>query len=163
TAHTRLEQRGGVPVACSGGDAVALLAFGAGEPEVDPDGWSGRLEMVRGSAALLALSIAHQEPLVFPSRDQLESRLERTCAAWRRWSRERSYEGPWRAAVIRSALALKLLVSARSGAVAAAATTSLPEEIGGERNWDYRYAWIRDSAFTIDAFLQLGCRAEAQA
>jgi GH15 family glucan-1,4-alpha-glucosidase len=109
------------------------------------------------------LVFAHQEPLIFPSRDQLSLRLERTCASWREWVDNRDYDGPWRPAVMRSALALKLLVHAPSGAIAAAATASLPEVIGGERNWDYRYSWIRDSAFTIDAFLQLGCPAEADA
>jgi GH15 family glucan-1,4-alpha-glucosidase len=112
---------------------------------------------------LLALTFAHQEPLVFPARGELDARLERTCAIWRGWAEKRAYEGPWREEVIRSALALKLLVFAPSGAIAAAPTTSLPEEIGGERNWDYRYSWIRDSAFTIGAFLRLGCAPEAQA
>jgi GH15 family glucan-1,4-alpha-glucosidase len=112
---------------------------------------------------VVALSFAHQEPLVLPARSELDARFEKTCAVWREWTRGRTYNGAWQEAVLRSALALKLLVYAPSGALAAAATTSLPEVFGGERNWDYRFSWIRDSAFTLNAFLRLGCPAEAEA
>ena len=159
----RLARRNGSPVASSGSDAIALQSFDAGEPVINGQAITGRFEAAEGSSALLAFSFAHQEPLVFPSRTELTRRLDATCTGWRRWADARAYDGPWRNAVIRSALALKLLVHSPSGAIAAAATASLPEEIGGERNWDYRYSWIRDSAFTIDAFLQLGCPAEARA
>jgi GH15 family glucan-1,4-alpha-glucosidase len=159
----RLARRQGIAIASAGSDAVALQSFDAGEAAITDETIAGDFEVVEGSSALLTLSFAHQEPLVFPARDALEARLERTCASWRRWADDRAYEGSWHDAVIRSALALKLLVHAPSGAIAAAATASLPEVIGGERNWDYRYSWIRDSAFTIDAFLQLGCPAEAHA
>jgi GH15 family glucan-1,4-alpha-glucosidase len=153
----------GIPVASAGSDAIAVQSFEAGEPLVRGREIDGGFEARGGSSALLALSFAHQEPLVFPAREELTRRLDATCRSWRSWASNRAYGGPWRDAVIRSALALKLLVHAPSGAIAAAATTSLPEEIGGERNWDYRYSWIRDSAFTIEAFLQLGCPAEAHA
>jgi GH15 family glucan-1,4-alpha-glucosidase len=153
----------GTAVASAGSGAMALQSFEAGEPLVDERATQGRFEAREGSSALLAVSLAHQEPLVFPAREELTRRLDATCRSWRSWASNRAYEGSWRNAVIRSALALKLLVHAPSGAIAAAATTSLPEEIGGERNWDYRYSWIRDSAFTIDALLQLGCPAEAHA
>ena len=88
--------------------------------------------------------------------------LEDTLDYWRRWVSGIRYRGRWREVVIRSALALKLLTYEPSGAVVAAPTTSLPEEIGGVRNWDYRYTWIRDAAFTIYAFVRLGLTHEAQ-
>jgi GH15 family glucan-1,4-alpha-glucosidase len=155
--------RHGLAVAHAGSDAVALSAWKAGRPELRDGSISGHFEVRQGERALLALSTAHQEPLVFPERGHVESRLDRTVSFWREWARKREYAGPWREAVLRSALALKLLVFSPSGAIAAAPTTSLPETIGGERNWDYRFAWIRDSAFTLEAFLDLGCPAEAHA
>src|SRR3954452_1045317 len=160
---TRLAWRGGTPVATAAGDAIAICSFEAGAPRIDAGVVRGRFEALEGTRALVALCAAHAEPLVIPTRDELESRLDATAATWRRWSDDLSYEGLWRDAVIRSALALKLLVHAPSGALAAAATTSLPEEMGGERNWDYRYSWVRDSAFMLDALLGLSCAPEAQA
>ncbi len=155
--------RGGTPVASCGQDAVALCAWGAGDPILDERSISGSFVAPEGHAALIVLSAAHQEPVVFPSRAEVESRSEATLAFWRDWAGSRTYEGPWREAVIRSALALKLLIHAPSGAIAAAATASLPEQIGGERNWDYRFCWVRDSAFMLDAMMQLGCPDEAEA
>jgi GH15 family glucan-1,4-alpha-glucosidase len=159
----RIALRGGIPVANCGQDAFALSGWGAGDPVLDERSISGRFVATEGQAALLVLSAAHQEPLVFPSRDEVESRCEMTLAFWRDWAASRTYEGPWREAVIRSALALKLLIHSPSGAIAAAASTSLPEQIGGERNWDYRFCWVRDSAFMLDAMMQLGCPREADA
>ncbi len=89
--------------------------------------------------------------------------LDETIAYWRRWLSHTKYRGRWRETVHRSALALKLLTFKPTGAIVAAPTTSLPEQIGGERNWDYRYTWIRDAAFTLYAFLRLGFTEEAEA
>jgi GH15 family glucan-1,4-alpha-glucosidase len=162
-ASTRLGWRAGTPVATAGGDALAVCAFDVGAPEVGDGAIRGLFDAREGSQGLIALCATHHEPLVVPTRSELESRLDATAATWRRWSDELTYRGPWRDAVIRSALALKLLVHAPSGALAAAATTSLPEEIGGERNWDYRFSWVRDSAFTLGALLGLSCAPEARA
>jgi GH15 family glucan-1,4-alpha-glucosidase len=161
--RVRVGRRGGVPVVEAGADAVAVCAFAAGEPEVEEGRISGRFDIGGGEAALIALSFAHQEPLVLPTRSEIERRSEGTVAAWHRWSACGTYRGRWREAVARSSLVLKLLFFAPSGAVAAAPTTSLPEEIGGERNWDYRHSWVRDSAFTLDALLRVGCAEEAEA
>ena len=88
--------------------------------------------------------------------------LTQTLAFWRQWLRRCHYSGRWREIVHRSALVLKLLTFAPTGAIVAAPTCGLPEEIGGVRNWDYRYTWVRDAAFTIYAFLRLGLTSEAE-
>ncbi len=160
---TRMGCRGGVPVATRGADAIALCSWGAGEPLVEEGSISGRFEVTGDDRAVFALSFSHQEPLVIPARREVEARLAGTKALWRHWSDGLRRVPAWSDAVIRSALALKLLVHAPSGAIAAAGTTSLPEVLGGERNWDYRYCWVRDSAFVLGALLRLGCTAEADA
>jgi GH15 family glucan-1,4-alpha-glucosidase len=89
--------------------------------------------------------------------------LEATVAYWRKWVGQSGYRGRWREMVMRSALTLKLLTYAPSGALVAAPTTSLPEQLGGGRNWDYRYTWIRDAAFSLYGLLRLGFTEEAAA
>ena len=84
-----------------------------------------------------------------------------TIEYWRRWSSQLNYRGPYREQVLRSALALKAMVYAPTGAIIAAPTTSIPEEIGGVRNWDYRFSWLRDATFTLSAFNTLGYTQEA--
>jgi GH15 family glucan-1,4-alpha-glucosidase len=155
--------RGHVPVATHGADAVALMSWGAGSPAWTDGAVGAAWTIEAGQRSIVALTAARGEPLIFPARSAVESRLASTERFWNRWSSSRTYDGPWRESVVRSALALKLMIFAPTGASVAAATTSLPEEIGGIRNWDYRFCWIRDSAFLIDALLRLGCRAEAQA
>ncbi len=159
-AATRLAWRAGVPVATAGSDALAVCAFQVGTPEARGGVIAGRFEATPGLRALLALCAAHQEPLVIPAREECDERFDETVAAWQAWVSTRAFDGPWPDMVTRSALALRLLVQAPSGAVAAAATTSLPEDVGGERNWDYRFCWVRDAAFTLAAFLRLGCAPE---
>jgi GH15 family glucan-1,4-alpha-glucosidase len=161
--RTGIGWRSGVPVAAAGNQGLAVCSWDAGPPRVSADSISGRFQTSPGSQALVALCAADQEPLVLPTREDVERRLDETVASWQRWTGRSGYEGPWPEEVARSALALKLLVFAPSGAVAAAATTSLPEGIGGLRNWDYRFCWVRDSAFILNALVRLGFSAEVDA
>lgn len=96
------------------------------------------------------------------SEDQAAKLFRQTVAYWRQWLSQCTYRGRWREMVQRSALTLKLLTFEPTGAIVAAPTCSLPEGIGGERNWDYRYTWIRDAAFTIYALLRIGFTQEAE-
>src|SRR4029077_17934152 len=96
-----------------------------------------------------------------PSVAEAEDIFQRTVKFWQTWPSSCPYRGRWRERVERSALVLKLLTFEPTGAIIAAPTTSLPEVIGGTRNWDYRYTWLRDAAFTVYAFLRLGFTDEA--
>ena len=157
-----LEWRHGVPVIVAGRHALALQSFDAGEPAsaADPHGAQvyGSFTIREGESALLALSCFYDEPYLLSGRGAFDARLAHTVDFWQRWAGIASYDGPWGEAVVRSALALELLVYAPTGAMVAAATSSLPEAIGGSRNWDYRYSWLRDTAFTLEAMLRIGYR-----
>nr|WP_269153396.1 glycoside hydrolase family 15 protein [Streptomyces halstedii] len=103
---------------------------------------------------------SHHEPPALPDP---EGSLEATEQFWREWVEQCTYHGPYREAVVRSLITLKALTYGPTGGIVAAPTTSLPEEIGGVRNWDYRYTWLRDAAITLSSLLRTGYREEARA
>jgi GH15 family glucan-1,4-alpha-glucosidase len=119
------------------------------------------IELQAGETATFVLERA-AVPVPYSDAD-IDAEFDATVAFWRRWLRRSRYSGRWREMVHRSALALKLLTYAPTGAIVAAPTTSLPEHLGGARNWDYRYTWMRDAAFTLYALLRLGFAEEAGA
>ena len=161
--ETTLQRRAGRWFATSGTDALALGLWNAGEPEPLNGLLQAEFEVSEGGAALVELSAASEQPVVLAARGDTERRLERTARFWPDWTGRIEYDGPWRDAVVRSALVLKLLVFAPSGAIVAAPTASLPEWIGGGRNWDYRFTWLRDASWTLDALIRLGLDDEAHA
>ena len=116
-----------------------------------------------GSRSVIALLASQDEPLILPSIDTIDARIDRSDQAWREWANDLEVKGPYTATLRRNALALKLLLFSPTGAIAAAATNGLPERIGGKKNYDYRYGWLRDAAYTIKAFLRVGAVEEAKA
>lgn len=118
-----------------------------------------------GEKINLSLTFTCEGPAVIPplSEDYVSYKLSRTIDWWQKWAEQSQYTGPYKNHVIRSALTLKLLGYAPSGSYIAAATTSLPERIGGNINWDYRYCWLRDASFTVRSLLGLGYWEEAEA
>lgn len=122
----------------------------------------GRLHVRAGERVRLVLMAGHR-PVPTAVLAQLDALAAITVAYWRAWTNCCGYQGPYRDAVERSALALKLLTYAPTGAILAAATTSLPEVLGGSRNWDYRMSWVRDSTLTLFALSALGYHEEPEA
>ena len=125
---------------------------------------SGRALIHAGEHAYLSFAYAEEAPMVEPPLGELaRDQIARSARWWREWADRCSYRGPYRDIVVRSALVLKLMAYAPSGAVVAAPTTSLPEHLGGQRNWDYRHCWWRDASLMLRALFVLGYDAEGLA
>ncbi|OIK04829.1 glycoside hydrolase family 15 protein [Streptomyces monashensis] len=160
--HTLSSVDGGTVVFESAVQALALTST----VTLECDGRDARADfkLAEGESAVFALD--QFGGTVTPrgcARAEAEHEFNATVAYWRRWLHQSRYRGRWREMVHRSALTLKLLTYAPTGAIVAAPTTSLPEQLGGERNWDYRYVWVRDAAFAVYALLRLGFSGEAEA
>lgn len=112
------------------------------------------------SRQLLGLVATEREPLFLQDARDIDAGVDRTIANWTAWMDTFGWDGPWQPHVRRSALMLKTLIYAPTGAVAAAATTSLPESLGAPKNWDYRFAWSRDMAYSLQALFRFGLREE---
>ena len=154
---------GQIPVVADGGQNIALIVDGAEPARIAGRRVGGTIRTVPGQRSLVAAVATDHEPVVLPEPAHIDGRLDRTIESWRRWTGQIGYDGPWAGAVERSALALKTLLYEAGGAIAAAATTSLPEAVSGHKNYDYRYAWVRDSSFTLNALIGLGLHEEAHA
>ena len=127
-------------------------------------GASARVRLEAGDVVSFSLIHSEEGPAVLPPLgDLVDEKLAITGEWWRRWADRARYDGPYRDQVVRSALALKLMSYAPSGAILAAPTTSLPERVGGDLNWDYRFCWLRDGTFMTCALFGLGYEAEAEA
>jgi GH15 family glucan-1,4-alpha-glucosidase len=127
-------------------------------------GVGGRATLRAGERRYLSLTFNLEEPAVVPPfGEAAERKLSQTLEWWEEWAGRCRFEGRYRDHVVRSALTLKLMTYAPSGAVVAAPTTSLPECPGGERNWDYRYCWLRDASLTLSGLMDLGYEAEGEA
>lgn len=153
-------------VLITGGD-VRLGLTASVDLHLEDGDVSAELTLRQGEEALFVLEVLGPDATVAsvasPAEVDSDRLFHRTAQFWRSWIAQSTYTGRWRETVNRSALTLKLLTHEPTGAIIASPTTSLPESIGGGRNWDYRYVWIRDAAFSLYALLRLGFTDEAAA
>ncbi|MFD1722805.1 glycoside hydrolase family 15 protein [Amnibacterium endophyticum] len=171
-AVTRFDT-GSVPLLRAESIDIALVTGDAGRQDpVHPGNgpatdWSadfrGAFTTHEGSRHVLALMGTQDEPVHVPTVETADASIERTIEGWQAWSSHFDWQGPWQEQVHRSALALKLLLHSPTGAIAAAATTSLPESFTKAKNYDYRFAWVRDLSYTVDAMLRFGLTEEPHA
>ncbi len=146
------------------GGAGRLLLSGPAGFRVDGATATARLHLTAGQTVMFALQHGQMQepPLAAWDPGQIAARLTDTVEGWRSWSAiHQTYEGPWRDLVHHSGRVLQALTFQPTGAIVAAPTTSLPETIGGERNWDYRYTWVRDASLTMEALWVAACPDEA--
>jgi GH15 family glucan-1,4-alpha-glucosidase len=146
------------------GGADRLLLSTPVSFDIDGATATARVRLTAGQAAVFALGHGQMAgpPLAPWSAEEITARLDDTVAGWRSWSAiHQNYEGPWRELVHHSGRVLQALTFEPTGAIVAAPTTSLPESVGGERNWDYRYTWVRDASLTMEALWVAACPDEA--
>jgi len=162
-AHNLSLVAGGRTVVFTTGNEVHLLKS-PHALERDGTGVTSEFTLQTGEQAVFAMRPCHGCTIAGVAEQPVdgEALLAETVRYWRGWVAQSQYHGRWRETVTRSALVLKLLTYLPTGAIVAAPTTSLPEEIGGVRNWDYRYTWVRDAAFSVYALLRLGYTEEAE-
>ena len=161
--HTVEQRDGELIFASTGADGTALRLRTNVPLTIDSSGAAtGTFELAAGeTAAFVMEEVGDGLPSPSLAPDYVSRAFRDTVNFWRSWIGRSQYAGRWREIVHRSALVLKLLVSETHGSLMAAATFGLPEEMGGERNWDYRYTWIRDASFTLYALIRLGYTEEA--
>lgn len=162
-ARPWVHRRNGVPVFEAGQVQLAVLTDAVGTAQITDQEAGAQFVARRGERALLAVIVTEREPLRLPKVAEVHARIDLTGDRWRRWSANISYDGPHPDAVRRSALTLKALTLAPYDGIAAALTTSLPEKVGGQRNFDYRFGWVRDASFALDAMIRLGLSEEVHA
>src|SRR6516165_7337540 len=146
------------------GGADRLLLSGSADSRVDGATATARLGVTAGQTVSFALQHGQmaEPPLAAWDADEIAARLEDTLKGWRSWSAiHQTYSGPWRDLIHHSGRVLQALTFQPTGAIVAAPTTSLPETVGGERNWDYRYTWVRDACLTMEALWVAACPDEA--
>lgn len=143
-------------------DQLAMRLTASADLSIEDDVVTTELQLRAGQTVEFVLEVLEATDAA-PGTDDVDALFDATTQFWRSWLGQSRYEGRWREMVERSAITLKLLTHEPSGAIVAAPTTSLPEHIGGERNWDYRYVWMRDAGFTLYALLRLGFNDEANA
>jgi len=162
--RVRLRRTGELGVRIETGAGLLTLRTDLSFDIAADEGAGGRRRMSAGETVHASLTLATEGPAILPPLGEWSrTALERTVQWWRTWAARARYDGPGRELVVRSALALRLMVYAPSGAIVAAPTTSLPERIGGPLNWDYRFCWLRDASLTVRALAGLGYMDEAHA
>jgi len=163
--HEVLRENGALLIRSKGADRTVFRFITDQQVLVQNGDITGEWTMEQGDQASCVIEAVPQERSSFKGRELqyfTETSFQDTVMYWQKWSEQSTYQGRWREMVLRSSITLKMMTSLEFGSPVAAATFGLPEVLGGERNWDYRFTWIRDAAFTMYAFLRLGFTGEAK-
>jgi GH15 family glucan-1,4-alpha-glucosidase len=161
--HTLAQLPDGVVFTSSGPDQGRLALLGSVPMQVSDGAAHARFVLEEGQWAVFELRylLDNRSEIALGAPEAMRAQMDETIDYWQRWLRRSTYRGRWREMVHRSALTLKLLTYAPTGAIVASPTMGLPEQVDGERNWDYRYTWLRDASFTLYALMRIGFMDEA--